>query len=902
MSGTIRTVALGAVVVSTAMLVAVAADGQTTAQPVVVLDTMGVWRMHQTLKPPVIALDDGPRPVMTDVIWLNRETAAPPADWTQPGFDDSLWLRGSARASARTPYLARLCMRARFEVTDPANVKDLKLSLGYYGGVIVTLNGQEVARAHLGKGGGKADLADGYPKEAFVDDDGKLLPSGWTISRHPKALELRERTLADVAVPADRLRKGVNVLAIQIVRAPYHRTVDEKKGTARRERAVKDRGTPYDLSWSTCELRSVRLTAGAADGLVPNTARPEGLQLWNSDFLAEDYSSDVGDRCDPLRPIALQGARNGWFSGKVVLGSSGPIAGLKVTASDLKQGDSAIPASQVRLRYATPWGRSSAYSGAHPRSAAVLGSLVESPPAEFPAGAGGTVVPIWVTVRVPKDARPGAYQGKLTVEVAGHQPLTAPVSLDVADWALPDTADYRTWVELVQSPDTLVAEYGVPFWSDRHWEMIAKAMDFIGEAGSRVVYVPLICHTNYGNRESMVRWIKKDDGGYDHDFSAMDKYLDLAEKHMGRPKFVVFTAWEVYLDTPSGPVVINEKDSSYVRKEKSWAAARWDLRGKGPAVTALNPATGETATVYLPRYEDPAAKAMWKPLFAELRKRMAARGLEKAMVLGMASDRWPKKDELAVLQDISGNLPWVMHTHGGSRVRPTMYGTADVAYIACVWNCEYPTDPSEGRTYGWKRPELICQYKRFSAINHWPASTLVHFAELNITGQQRGVGRIGADFWPTVKDKRGQRKGYVWAEQLQSRWHSLDLHSHLLAPGPKGPVASTRYEVFRQGVQHCEARIAIERALTDDALKAKLGPDLAKRCQDVLDDRVRDMWRACSGMQLTGRPSGYATQAVSKYRTGGAAGHCWYVGAGWQERTRELFAQAGQVENKLAGK
>ena len=75
-----------------------------------------------------------------------------------------------------------------------------------------------------------------------------------------------------------------------------------------------------------------------------------------------------------------------------------------------------------------------------------------------------------------------------------------------------------------------------------------RPCDLIGETGSRVVYVPLICQTNFGNEQSMVRWIKKGRRGtYDYDFSVMDKYLDLAEKNMGKPKIVVFNVWDVYL-------------------------------------------------------------------------------------------------------------------------------------------------------------------------------------------------------------------------------------------------------------------------------------------------------------------------------------------------------------------
>ncbi len=78
--------------------------GASEAKPVVVLDTAGVWRAHQTLKPPVIELADGMKPVLVKQKWLNWETPAPPADWTKVELDDSAWLRGPARIACRTAY------------------------------------------------------------------------------------------------------------------------------------------------------------------------------------------------------------------------------------------------------------------------------------------------------------------------------------------------------------------------------------------------------------------------------------------------------------------------------------------------------------------------------------------------------------------------------------------------------------------------------------------------------------------------------------------------------------------------------------------------------------------------------------------------------------------------------
>jgi hypothetical protein len=101
----------------------------------------------------------------------------------------------------------------------------------------------------------------------------------------------------------------------------------------------------------------------------------------------------------------------------------------------------------------------------------------------------------------------------------------------------------------------------------------------------------------------------------------------------------------------------------------------------------------------------------------------------------------------------------------------------------------------------------------------------------------------------------------------------------------------------REGIQECEARIAIECVLADPAMKAKLPPDLASRAQQLLDDRVWRELKAFSDLQLTGR--NYATSANNwYYGSGGTAGHYWYAGSGWRDCTQRLYVLAGEVVAK----
>jgi hypothetical protein len=177
-----------------------------------------------------------------------------------------------------------------------------------------------------------------------------------------------------------------------------------------------------------------------------------------------------------------------------------------------------------------------------------------------------------------------------------------------------------------------------------------------------------------------------------------------------------------------------------------------------------------------------------------------------------------------------------------------------------------------------------------------PPTKWRHLCELNITGGQRGIGRIGADNWKVIRDKRDKRVGYAWGRYPHSSWRNLNLFTNLLAPGVDGPVATARYEMFREGIQECEARIVIEEALTDPKKLEALGDTLAAECQKALDDHALAMWTSQSNLQLTGPIYRYATT----WRTrSGTAGNRWFIHSRWQDRTLGLFRLAGKVERAL---
>jgi hypothetical protein len=918
------------------------ASAQTASAPassgVVVLDTSGAWRIYHVMRSPMTLTDgnlllipsyegrakldwyDGYRKGYRDI--LAPQTPAAPQDWRTPDFDDSEWVRGTAARACRTPYLERLCLRGKFDVSDPAKVGKLTLDVDFHGGAVVYVNGKEVARANMPAAGrtwpivgeanapqATAELAEEYPLEAFVGEDCKLLSARgdealWKTkpsAEDRKRIEGRERKLS-IVIPATALRQGLNVLAVELLRSPYHKVVGEQLVINENHNPGPAQAKTPDLSWNTCEIRRVQLVAAAKDGLASQAARPEGFEIWNSNAMQTDYDLDQGEP-GPLRPIRLVGARNGAYSCKVVLGSDKPIVGLSATVGELKspapQGsavvNAAIPASAVQVRYGMPWGNiiltNPGNNEAIPYAAspAPMLAMFEAPPKEVPvykkaAGASGflktpgqpapvfgAVVPIWVTVRVPKDARPGDYTGQVTIAAEGLKPTAVAVSVKVLEWTVPDPSERRTWVELIQSPDTLALEYNVPLWGEKHCELVARSMRYVREMGSRTLYVPLIAQSNAGNNESMVRWIRKPDGTYDYDFSIMDKYLDLAQKHLDAPKVVEFNVWDLYMGGIG-------------------TRFRMPAGSQPPHVTQLDPATGKTQEITLLPLSDANGMALWKPLFVQLRARMVKRGWEKAMMLGMVTDNWADKVQVEFLKEASGNLPWV---NAGHYTQNTFHnGLADFGYQASFFGYR---ENYLGFQYGWKEPKLVTLFERvpldYFAISRWRG-----IGEQAIFGNMRGVGRLGADTWRAVWDKaRANRTARAWERWPGSNWGYLNCDSSTLAPSPEGAVATMRYEALREGLQECEARIAIEQATSDETLKKKLGVELVRKCEDLMRDRQRCFFRSMTSMQ-----SGpLAHHDMLNWRDSTITGYIWLIGSGWQERSEKLYSLADEVARKL---
>ncbi len=867
--------------------------GEEASSGTTILDTKSFWRFRTVLETPEQVLPSGEVKHLRTVgkgniyEWFRKNPAKgqPPEDmyefkevdsfrlpedtsagWMKPEFDDSAWarVRGPMLAGSNSEAWKLILMRGRFEVTDPAKAGDLTLSLDFRGGAVVYLNGEEVVRAALPKG----DLplyapAEPYPEEVYFSAEGFALTRGDRSPDGKPRIEKRTRKIEGCKLPAGKLRKGVNVLAVAVHRAP----------TLARVYVSRNKGGGdfhSDCHWAKIGLMSVKLTGPDGSAVTPNTGplAGRGFKVWNQSIMQEVFLPDYPDPFSPLSPVRLTGARNGTFAGQVVVGDEQPIKGLKAVPSELK-GPGTIPASAVRVRYGLPDGVAG-YG-----QAAFFDSLEDVAPGEIPVYKehGGSVQPLWITVDVPADAKPGDYTGTVTVSAEGARPVAVPVALKVMDWKLPPLQEYTSRMDVIQSPESVALAYDVPLWSDEHFKLLDKTFELLAQLANKTVFVTCIRRTHFGNEHAMVRWVRGDDGELAPDFSIAEKYLDVATRRLGRIPGVILDCWE-------------PPESQGHAGGAGTAARTYD---KPILITLFDPATGRLKPRQGPAWGTPESQEFWKKLTDGIQPVLKKRGLEGSMLFGLIGDARPTKQ---AMDDISNGVPgakWAVHSHYFC----DKWQGYEIGMGIALWGIGVtPVDPKDGYSFGWSNPMWLSYYPRemktqSPLVEHrvklekWMGAKRSYTPFFSKGVGPRGLGRIGADFWPVLKDDRGRIRGSLAGRYPEAAWGQLNLNfciPYILGKGKNGPLATVRSEAFREALQEAEARVYLEKALFDDEAKTILGEELMARCRQALDERIRTCLHS------------------------DGEGEAWYIGSGWAARSEKLFGLAAEVAGKYGGK
>ena len=135
----------------------------------------------------------------------------------------------------------------------------------------------------------------------------------------------------------------------------------------------------------------------------------------------------------------------------------------------------------------------------------------------------------WICVRVPRDAAPGTYTGKVIVRNGNTLLNTLTLKVTVKNRTLPAVEDWKFHLDLWQNPYAVARYYQVKPWSKAHLDAMRPIMKMYQQAGGKVITTSIMHKPwnaqTYDYFESMITWIKKLDGTWTFDFAVFDKWV-----------------------------------------------------------------------------------------------------------------------------------------------------------------------------------------------------------------------------------------------------------------------------------------------------------------------------------------------------------------------------------------
>lgn len=200
----------------------------------------------------------------------------------------------------------------------------------------------------------------------------------------------------------------------------------------------------------------------------------------------------------------------------------------------------------------------------------------------------GTTRPVWVTVDVPTDARPGVYKGAVTAVAQGGSKVTVPVEMEVVSRALPAPSAWTVHLDLWQHPEAVARWHGVKSWSDEHFALMRPIMKRLADAGQKSITCSLIDEAWNGQTydwwPSMIEWVKKPDGKMTYDYTNFDKWVSFMKNEIGvNGQITCYTMipWSLklrYLDEATGEYQFLELKPGEKSYEEIWAPFLTDFR------------------------------------------------------------------------------------------------------------------------------------------------------------------------------------------------------------------------------------------------------------------------------------------------------------------------------------
>ena len=223
---------------------------------------------------------------------------------------------------------------------------------------------------------------------------------------------------------------------------------------------------------------------------------------------------------------------------QAVISSDLELKDVTLSVSDLRNGKSVISSENITLHFVgfvvsdlldtTKYGQCGSREDKSKWGEVLVADVLDlAESMNIPAG---RRQPVWMTVGVPSDAKPGKYSGRLTVSSAGAKSRSLNVELVVSEHILPPASEWAFHLDLWQNPYSVARYAGVPLWSDAHFEAMRPVMKMLADAGQKSVTATIMNRPWNGQTEdafgSMVTKIRRIDGTWLYDYTIFDRWVE----------------------------------------------------------------------------------------------------------------------------------------------------------------------------------------------------------------------------------------------------------------------------------------------------------------------------------------------------------------------------------------
>jgi hypothetical protein len=256
--------------------------------------------------------------------------------------------------------------------------------------------------------------------------------------------------------------------------------------------------------------------------------RPTNVSFANNNI---HYRNDIVPKITIKKNEALTAWKGEKVNTEILVWTSKPIADLRLTTTDLKDGSGhVIDKKNIALSFVKyVWTDGYFGNGCGKRNNQQLdSSLVADIIDNVSKGSvkGNSVQPVWVSVQVPLNARPGKYAGKIAVSIDNKTSMLD-LQVEVSDKELPAPEKWSFDLDLWQYPVCIARFHKVELWSDEHFKIMRPYFEMLANAGQKCITISMIEGGNQSKEVSpaMIKFIKKADGSWQYDYSLFDKYV-----------------------------------------------------------------------------------------------------------------------------------------------------------------------------------------------------------------------------------------------------------------------------------------------------------------------------------------------------------------------------------------